>query len=80
MSSDDSSDSGGNAKAFKLRSRKLFPIWKQKTISAASSKGYSKYLIEDVKVESDMEKDQKETEYINGVDDKQRRVKKGELV
>ena len=75
----DSSDLGKDAKAFKLRSRKLFPIWKQKTISTASSKGYSKYLIEDVKVESETEIDNKEVEYINEANDALRRVRKGEL-
>ena len=78
--SSDSSDSDRDAKAFKLRSRKFFPIWKQKTISAASTKGYSKYLTEDVSVKSDTEIDNKEAEYIKEVDDTQRRIKKGELV
>ena len=67
--SSDSRDSDTDAKAFKLRSRKLFPIWKQKTISAASTKGYSKYLTEDMSVKSDTEIDNKEVEYIKEVDD-----------
>ena len=60
--SSDSCDSDTDAKAFKLRSRKLFYIWKQKTISTASTKGYSKYL-------TDTEIDNKEVEYIKEVDD-----------
>ena len=77
MSSDSSTMS--ETKVCKLRSRKYFPIWKQKILSAASSKGYDKYLTTSVAVKTDAEIDAKEVDYINEADDKQRRIKKGEL-
>ena len=78
--SSDSSDSGSDTKVYKLRSRRYFPIWKQKMLSSASSKGFDKYLLNDVQVKTEAEIDTKETEYINEADDNVRRVKKGELV
>ena len=74
-----SSSSDGDTKVYKLRSRRHFPIWKQKILSAASSKGYDKFLTSSVAVKTEMEIDAKEVDYINEVDDKQRRIKKGEL-
>ena len=65
--SDNSSASGNHhdTKVYKLRSRKNFSNWKQKTLSMASSKGYERFLLEDVKVEQDAVIDQKEMDYIN---------------
>ena len=77
--SSDSSDSGNDAKVYKLRSRRYFPVWKQKTLSAACSKGYEKYFTTSVVIKTEAEIDAKETDYINEVDEKVRRVKKGEL-
>ena len=62
----DSSDSEHHdTRVYKLRSRKNFPNWKQKTLSMASSKGYERFLLEDVNVEDDVVIDQKEIDYIN---------------
>ena len=45
----------------------------------ASSKGYERFLLEDVKVEDDVVIDQKETDYINETDIDKRRKLKSEL-
>ena len=74
--SSDSSESDRNTKVYKLRSRKNFQTWKQKTLSLASSKGYERFLLEDVSVDSDNEIDNKEADYINETDDDERRKKK----
>ena len=76
--SSSSSESGNDAKVAKLRSRAYFPVWKQKMLSAASSKGYDKYLTLSVAIKTQAEIDAKEVEYINEPDEKDRRVKKGE--
>ena len=76
--SSDSSDSRDN-KVFKLRSRRYFPMWKQKTLAAASSKGYEKYLLQAITIHSEVDIDAKEAQYINEADDGRRRVLKGEL-
>ena len=77
--SSSSSESEGNTKVYKLRSRTHFPAWKQKIISAASSKGFEKYLTSNVAVKTEAEIDQDEADYINEVDDHRRRVKRGLL-
>ena len=79
--SDNSSASGNHhdTKVYKLRSRKNFPNWKQKTLSMASSKGYERFLLEVVKVESDTVIDQKEVDYINEGNADVRRILKSEL-
>ena len=64
---------------FKLRSRKAFPIWKQKVMSAASARGFDQYFTKNLAVKTQDELDQQETDVINETDDNQRRVKKGEL-
>ena len=74
----DSSDSDRNTSVYKLRSRKNFPSWKQKTLSMASSKGYERFLLEDVKVEKEEVIDDKETEYIEEADADERRKLKAE--
>ena len=77
--SSDSSDSGDNAKVYRLRSKKTFPIWKQKIISAASSRGFEQFLQKDMPVKTQDELDTIETNYINETDDAQRRKLKAEL-
>ena len=77
--SSDSSVVSGNTKVYKLRSKKYFPIWKQKALSTASSRGYNKYLTQDVTVKTETEIDTMETNYINETDDAKRRKMKGEL-
>ena len=77
--SSDSSNSDENTKVYKLVSKKKFPIWKQKMMSTASSKGFDKYLLNDVTVKTQDELDAKETQYINEPDETTRRVLKGEL-
>ena len=77
--SSDSSDSGDNTKVYKLRSKKRFPIWKQKIVSAASSRGFEQFLLKDAAVKTQDELDMIETEYINETDDVKRRKLKGEL-
>ena len=76
----DSSNSDENTKVYKLVRKKKFPIWKQKMMSTASSKGFDKYLLNDVTVKTQDELDAKETQYINEPDETTRRVLKGELV
>ena len=78
MSSDSESDR--NTKVYKLRSRKNFPSWKQKTLSMASSKGFERFLLEDVVVRSEVEIDSKETEVINEVNADARRRLNGEAI
>ena len=77
--SSDSSEASGSTKVYKLRSKKYFPIWKQKALSTASSRGYNKYLTQDVTVKTETEIDTMETNYINETDDAKRRKMKGEL-
>ena len=77
--SSDSSDTDAKANVYKLCSKKAFPIWKQKIISAASSKGYDQFLLKDVTVKTQDELDTLETDYINETDDAKRRKLKGEL-
>ena len=74
-----SSESEDDAKVYKLRSRSYFPIWKQKTLSMASSRGFEKYLSTSVPVNTEAEIDAKMAAYINETDDGARRVLKGEL-
>ena len=74
-----SSESEGEVKVSKLRSRTYFPIWKQKALSATSLKGWDRYLTNAVVIKTQAEIDIKEANYINEVDDKVRRVKKAEL-
>ena len=66
----ENSDSEHNTKVYKLKSRKNFPSWKQKTLSLASSLGYERFLLGDVVVKTEDEVDAKEEEYIeeNGND------------
>ena len=63
-----------HTKVYKLRSKRYFPIWKQKVLSAASSRGYNKYLTNNVNMETEIDIDIKETEYINETDNVKRRV------
>ena len=77
MSSD--SDSQHNTKVYKLRSRKNFPSWKQKTLSMASSKGYERFLLEDVTIESEDDIDDKEIAMIEETYPDKRRKLKAEL-
>ena len=75
----DSSDSEEhNTKVYKLRSRKNFHSWKQKTLSLASSKGYERFLLEDVKVEKESEIEAREAAYIAEKDIDRRRKLKSE--
>ena len=74
------SDSEENAKLYKLRSRRGFPIWRQKTMSTASAKGFDQYLTSNIQVKTQAELDAKEIEMINETDDDLRRIKKGELI
>ena len=73
------SDSDDHMKVYKLRSRRGFPIWKQKIMSVASAKGFDHYLTTNVAVKTQGDIDTKEIEVINETDDDARRVKKGEL-
>ena len=75
MSSDDS-ESNTNTKVCKLKSRRKFPSWKQKTLSMASSKGYVRFLLEDVQVDTDKKIEIKEIDYANEADEEARRKKK----
>ena len=77
--SSSSSESGNKTKAYKLKSRKHFPIWKQKTLATANLKGFAKYLTQNVTISSEADIDLKEMDYINEVDDGKRRKLKGEL-
>ena len=79
ISISDSSSSGDDTKVQKLRSKKEFPIWKQKILSTASSKGYEQYLLKSVVIKTQDELDVLETSCINETDDAKRRVLKGEL-
>ena len=67
MSTSGDSSSERNTKVYKLRSRKNFPSWKQKTLSTASSKGFKRFLLEDVKIKSEAELDQKKAGYVENV-------------
>ena len=51
--SSDSIDSERNKKFYLLKSRKNFHNWKEKTLSNASSQGYERFLLENVKVETE---------------------------
>ena len=75
MSSDDS-DSERNTKVYKLKSRKNFQAWKQKTLSMASTRGLERFLLNDVPVDSEQEIEVKLNEYVNEADDDKRRKKK----
>ena len=77
--SSDSSESGDATKVFKLRSRRSFPIWKQKIMSVASAKGFDQYLTKSIPIKTQAEIDAKEIDQINEADEDVRRVKKGEL-
>ena len=77
MSSDSSEAS--DTKVYKLRSRRHFPIWKQKTLSNASSRGFEQFFLKSKTVKTQDEIDILETDYINEPDETQRRIKKGEL-
>ena len=77
--SSDSSESGDDTRVYKLRSKKGFPIWKQKILSTASSKGFEQYLLKDSVIKTQDDLDALETTYINETDDVKRRVMKGEL-
>ena len=50
--SDTSSNEGSNTKVYKLKSRRNFPEWKQKTLSLAKTKDYDKFLLEIVNVKT----------------------------
>ena len=78
--SSDSSDSGQDSKVYKLRSRRYFPIWRQKTLASAFSKGFEEYLLKDKTVKTQNEIDTQEMSYINETDDAKRRKTKGELM
>ena len=43
----------GIKRFYLLKSRKNFHIWKEKTLSNASSQGFERFLLEDVKVDTD---------------------------
>ena len=76
--SSDSSDSGDHTKVYKLKSRKNFPAWKQKTLSLASSKGHERFLLKTVKVPTEDEVNGKEQDYIQETDKaKAKQYKKG---
>ena len=77
--SSDSSNAEENTKVYKIRSKKGFPIWKQKIMSVASSKGFEQYLTKDIAIKTQDELDNLETAFINKNDDAKRRVMKGEL-
>ena len=77
--SSDSSESERNKKFYLLKSRKNFHIWKEKTLSNASSQGFERFLLEDVKVDTDSDIEKKEEEYIAKDDDNLRRKLRGEL-
>ena len=74
--SDLSSDEGHNTKVYKLKSRKTFPKWKQKTLSLARSKGYDRFLLNDVKVKSEAEIEVLEDEYHAETDSTLKALKK----
>ena len=59
-------------RSYKLKSRRDFAAWKQKTLSLASSKGLEHYILNDVSVESESDLDQKEEAMINESDTNQR--------
>ena len=75
MSSDDN-ESNANTKVYKLKSRKKFQSRKQKNLSMASSRGYVRFLLEDLQIDDDQEIKRKENDHINEVDDELRRKKK----
>ena len=70
------SESGANTKVYKLKSRRNFQSWKQKTFSMASSKGYERFLLEDVKIEDADDIELMEEGYINEGDEDNRRKKR----
>ena len=61
--SDTSSNEGYNTKVYKLKSRKNFPEWKQKTLSLAKSKGYDRFLLNSVVVKTETEIEVLEDDY-----------------
>ena len=75
--SSESSDEGDKARVYRLKSKKVFPIWKQKIISAASSRGFEQFLLKDITVKTQDELDVIETDYINETDDAAGRKLKG---
>ena len=76
MASDSGDSEHHKTSVYKLRSRKNFPSWKQKTLSMASSKGYERFLLEDVKIEKEQVIDDKKVDYIDEVDtDKRRKLR-----
>ena len=77
--SSDSSKSEQNTKVYKLKSRKNFQAWKQKTLSLASSKGYERFLLENVKVYSEADIDKVVEDYLDEVDEKERRKLKNQV-
>ena len=75
--SSESSDTETHTKVYKLKSRKNFQEWKQKTLSLASSKGYEMFLLGPVAVKTETGIDQKEMDYINETDDvKSKKIRK----
>ena len=78
MSSDSDSENG-DTRVFKLKSRSYFPMWKQKTLSTASHRGFDQFLTTNISVRTQEELDTLEIDYINEADEEVRRVKKGEL-
>ena len=79
MMSSDSSDYGtSSAKVYKLKSRKTFPAWKQKTLSLAKSKGYERFLLSEVPIKTEVELEAEETTYLGLTDAGARAIKKRE--
>ena len=77
--SSDSSEASKAMKVYKLRSRRHFATWKQKTLANASTRGFEQYLLNDIPVKTQNEIDTAEQDYINEADNGQRRVKKGTM-
>ena len=77
--SSNSSNSGDHTKVYKLKSRKNFPAWKQKTLSLASSKGYERFLLKTVKVPTEDKVNGKEQDYIQETDKTKAKQYKKEL-
>ena len=76
MASDSSDSEYHKTSVYKLRGRKNFHSWKQKTLSMASSKGYERFLLENVKVEDEDDIELKKEDYIDKDDaDKRRKLK-----
>ena len=79
MSSDSSDYGTSSAKVYKLKSRKTFPAWKQKTLSLAKSKGYERFLLNNVPVKTEVELEAEEAIYIGLTDAGAKALKKREI-